>query len=347
MVQMADLVEWGSLDPVDEDAPRVVHDPATGRVFGLSVYEDSPEPADLFPLAPSARTFERLVSAREELTSLRGRFADVAARPGSPAVAEATERFRALLAAEDWGDASDSGAGGGGGADGGSAVPAYWRITSVIRPLALVAGPGRGLLLDLPAGLLEEAFGADEVVRLDGSELPDGLRHEPTRRFLTEVGLPEDALMFGLDGPEDLFTALAEEDGVAGVGVDPARLFSLGSLVDDIAVYVDGGTGEIYAWYYAEERLRPLNADISTLAFTLWLHDRERALDEEHAFSEELHEELAGAMVAVLASVDPVACRDTGEEDDWRYWPETFHDEADGVLQAAPRGKTGGVVRPL
>jgi hypothetical protein len=37
-------------------------------------------------------------------------------------------------------------------------------------------------------------------------------------------------------------------------------------------------------------------------------------------------------MVAVLASVDPVACLPAKDADDYRYWPEVFHDEAGGVL---------------
>ncbi|MEU8171840.1 hypothetical protein AB0C14_03100 [Microbispora hainanensis] len=41
----------------------------------------------------------------------------------------------------------------------------------------------------------------------------------------------------------------------------------------------------------------------------------------------------AGAPVlATLAAVDPVACLPPAGADDFRFWPEVFHDAAGGVL---------------
>lgn len=37
-------------------------------------------------------------------------------------------------------------------------------------------------------------------------------------------------------------------------------------------------------------------------------------------------------MIEVPAAVDPVACVPAVAPDDYRYWPEVFHDEAGGVL---------------
>ncbi|MFF3459847.1 hypothetical protein ACFYXH_37230 [Streptomyces sp. NPDC002730] len=49
-------------------------------------------------------------------------------------------------------------------------------------------------------------------------------------------------------------------------------------------------------------------------------------------FTRDFYHELADTMVAVLDPVDPVACLSAKDADDYRYWPEVFHDEAGGVL---------------
>jgi hypothetical protein len=45
-------------------------------------------------------------------------------------------------------------------------------------------------------------------------------------------------------------------------------------VVEDTDLLVDGTTGELHEWSAPAAGLRPLNADISTLAFTLWLLHR-------------------------------------------------------------------------
>ncbi|QTE02839.1 SUKH-4 family immunity protein [Streptomyces cyanogenus] len=65
---------------------------------------------------------------------------------------------------------------------------------------------------------------------------------------------------------------------------------------------------------------------------SLWLHQREQALDEEHGFSQDFYHQLADTMIEVPAAVDPTACRPAEAPDGYRYWPEVFHDEAGGVL---------------
>ena len=80
----------------------------------------------------------------------------------------------------------------------GGEVPPFWKMAALIRPLALVAGPGResGLALDLPPRLLDQEFGHGQVVRFEDVDFPATLTHEPTRRFLAETGLPEDGFLF-------------------------------------------------------------------------------------------------------------------------------------------------------
>lgn len=97
---------------------------------------------------------------------------------------------------------------------------------------------------------------------------------------------------------------------------------------------VDGATGAVLAWSEPDITLRPLNADISTLAFTLWLLHREKTLDATHALTDS-YGQLAATMAQTLATVDPVACDPTPTlegDDGWRYWPEAFEDEAGGTL---------------
>ncbi len=230
------------------------------------------------------------------------------------------------------------GGGGIGPADVGLHRRGLGRIAAVIRPLALVAGPGRGLRLDLPEGLLDEEFGPEEMVRIEPSALPAALVHEPTRRFLTEVGLPKVELMFGLWRDEYLLRTLAQAASPTSEGscrMLPAHaenLVCLGSLVHDFEVVIDGRTGLLSYRLYDDDTTTPVNADISTLAFTMWMFSREQRLDEEHRFTHDFYHQLADTMVEVLASVDPVACRPATGEDDYRYWPEVFHDEAGGVL---------------
>ncbi len=224
------------------------------------------------------------------------------------------------------------------GADGEPAP--FWRMAALIRPLALVAGPGTasGLALDLPVRLLDDAFGRGAVVRFEEVDFPATLTHEPTRRFLRETGLPEDGFLFSLDTDLPLRTLVEyyAEDCRGGLpaALPPARaarLIRLGGLVDDHSLLVDGTTGAVFSWNEPAALLHPLNTDVSTLAFTLWLLHRERSLDAEsgHALTTDAYDQLALTMIQVLSAIDPTG---TTADADWHYWTELFQDEAGGVL---------------
>ena len=182
-------------------------------------------------------------------------------------------------------------------------MAAYWRMAALVHALTRIADPCAGLLLDLPARLLDEEFGAGAIMRFEDVDFPATLTHEPTRHFLRETGLPEDGGMFQLEMDVPLQT-LAEryaaertEEGQGQVHVQESqlpdgadRLIRLGRLgrlgldrlstdpgrlvVEDTDLLVDGTTGELHEWFASDAGLRPLNADISTLAFTLWLLHR-------------------------------------------------------------------------
>ncbi|WP_206191357.1 SUKH-4 family immunity protein, partial [Streptomyces niveiscabiei] len=110
------------------------------------------------------------------------------------------------------------------------------------------------------------------------------------------------------------------------------HLIRLGSLLEDTSLVLDGTTGAVLSYTFPDKTLRPLNADISTLAFTFWLIHRERTLDALHDLTH-TYDQLTEAMNHTLAAVDPTAVLLT-EDDDWRYWPEVFGDEAGGGLYA-------------
>ncbi|MFB8773082.1 SUKH-4 family immunity protein [Streptomyces broussonetiae] len=333
------LVIGELLAPGGMEGESVLLDGATGEVSTTYVLHDRPDLMEASPLAPSLRLLVRFAAATEELAGLRGQFASYAGRRGQEAAAEAS---RQLLAVFEEGMREA-------GAD--AEMPLYWRIAAVIRPLSLVAGPGTrsGLAVDLPAWLLEEEYGAGAVVRFEDVDFPAALVHEPTRRFLREVGLPEDGVWFGLDSDVPLPTLAQyvadERESVFRTEGVPARdrlpegahrLIRLGHLLEDTSLVVDGGSGAVSAWSEAGTVLRPLNTDVSTLAFTLWLVQRAKSLDAEYELTD-AYEQLAATLARTLAAVDPLAVDPaprTPEDDGWRYWPEMFEDEAGGGLCA-------------
>ncbi|MGW5970534.1 SUKH-4 family immunity protein [Streptomyces sp. NPDC055186] len=319
------LVIGGLLGPAGTETESVLLDGATGAVSTTYFFHDRPDRPDLMdmrPLAPSLPTLVRFAAATDELAGLRGQFAAYAGRYGTKAVAEASRQLLAVFEE---------------GADGEPAP--LWRMAALIRPLALVAGPGTasGLALDLPVRLLDQEFGRGGVVRFEEVDFPATLTHEPTRRFLHETGLPEDGFLFQLDTDLPLRT-LTEYYADGEGGFPPARLpahadrlIRLGHLIEDHGLVVDGATGAVLDWSEPDSVLYPLNTDISTLAFTLWLLHREHTIDEEsgHALTSETYDQLAMTMIQVLSAVDPTG---TTTDADWHYWTELFQDEAGGVL---------------
>ncbi|SEQ28743.1 SUKH-4 immunity protein [Streptomyces sp. yr375] len=334
------LVIGGILGADGRSRESVLLDGMTGEISTTYFLHDRPDLMDTRPLAPSLEKLVRCATAVDELTALRGQFASYAGRLGPQAVTEATRHLLAVFEDSAAGEAAK-------GADGASAG-LFWKLAAVIRPLALVAGPGTrsGLALDLPVRLLDEEFGSGEIVRFEDVDFPKALTHAPTRDFLREVGLPEEAVWFTLETDMPLQT-LAEygtddraddragdpsgEHRLPAAAADADRLIRLGHLLEDTSLVVDGTTGAVLTWSEPDQALRPLNADISTLAFTLWLIRRERALDAVHELTD-AYGQLADTMSRTLAAVDPLACAPT--PDGLPYWPTVFEDETGGGLCA-------------
>lgn len=317
------LVIGALLDPRGLETESVLLDGATGEIATAYFLHDRPDLMDCRPLAPSLGTLVRFATAADELAGLRGQFASYAGRSGPKAAAEASRQLLAVFEE---------------GMDG--KVPPFWKMAALIRPLSLVAGPGTatGLALDLPTRLLDREFGHGKVWRFEDVDFPSTLTHEPTRRFLRDTGLPEDGVLFHLDTDVPLPT-LAEHYAYQGPdGFDPARLphrsshlIRLGNLIEDNSLVIDGETGEVLNWSEPEATLYPLNTDVSTLAFTLWLLHREKAIDEDLAgeLTTDAYDQLATTMLHTLSSIDPTALT---TEPGRHYWTEAFQDEAGGVL---------------
>ncbi|MFJ8749544.1 SUKH-4 family immunity protein [Streptomyces sp. NPDC102441] len=337
---IAGTVVVGHLLIEGDEAQAVVVDGETGRAFSLQM--TAARYAGLHPLAPSLDALARFLEALGELDSLSGRFGHLEGRTGVPVAEEASSILLSVFKAEDWGED------GWGDVEGDGGVPPVWRIAALFRPMALIAAPGRGLRLDLPPDFIEEEFGTGEVVRIAPAELPEVLEHEPTRRFLAEVGLPRDGLMFGLDEPADMLRTMtaARAENMARPELQHLRitgalpegsdhLLVIGGLMHDFDAIVDGRTGVVHYALIDDETVTPVNADVSTLAFTVWMHSRQQKLAEEYELTGsmgEFYHQLADTMVAVLSTADPIACLPAAGPDDYRYWPEVFHDEAGGVL---------------
>ncbi|MFJ4688354.1 SUKH-4 family immunity protein [Streptomyces sp. NPDC088789] len=326
------LVIGGLLTPEGTEGESVLLDGATGAVTTTFFLHDRPDLMSTRPLAPSLRALVACAAATEELAELRGQFAAYAGRHGTEAAAQASRQLLAVF---------EEAAADGAAAGGGVAVPPYWKMAALIRPLALVAGPGTrsGLALDLPPRLLDREFGPGRPACFEDVDFPASLTHEPTRRFLRETGLPEDGTLLTLDTDVRLPTlaeyyADEEAGGVRPADLPPraAQLIRLGHLVDDHSLLVDGATGEILDWSEGDGVLRPLNTDVSTLAFTLWLLRRERAIDREldHELTTEAYDQLAATMIRVLRSVDPTGS--ALQPVDWHYWTHLFQDETAGIL---------------
>ncbi|OMI89345.1 MULTISPECIES: SUKH-4 family immunity protein [unclassified Streptomyces] len=162
--------------------------------------------------------------------------------------------------------------------------PSLWNTSTLMSCLLLAvshcAEPGTSR--DLPSRFLDREFGRHRVTRFEDIDFPRTLTHEPTRRFLRETGLPEDAHPFRLDADDLPLPTLAEygeEHPGHPVPADAERLVRLGRLADGAHVVVDGTTGAVLTWRTPDGTLHPLVADVSALALTLWALRRAALLE--------------------------------------------------------------------
>ncbi|WP_457492481.1 SUKH-4 family immunity protein [Streptomyces sp. P5_D11] len=169
--------------------------------------------------------------------------------------------------------------------------PAHWGTALLVASLAWGALPGAeadGLAYEFGADLVEElAALTDEgrVRRYRPEELPAALVHEPTRRLLTDVGLPLGGEMFGVEEEAPL-VSMAEahpdcfrdaDEGEEERGYQRDYL-AIGWWPHDLAVALDGASGrlELPTWYDEGLPAAYLNRDLSALLYALWAYERLR-----------------------------------------------------------------------
>ncbi|MCE0447038.1 SUKH-4 family immunity protein [Streptomyces tricolor] len=172
------------------------------------------------------------------------------------------------------------------------------------------------------------------MARLRRSTSPATLTHEPTRRFLRETGLPEEAVLFHADTDVPLPTlreyVTEERPRPPPSGNSPPTA--------DHSIRLGGGCRGTAAWWSTARNGRgphlrrprppspPLNTDVSTLAFTLWLIHHERTIDD-HLGEGAVHHAYDHLVVLVITPSARSTRRAPLPETSWHYWTELFRDE--------------------
>ncbi|MGP2438863.1 SUKH-4 family immunity protein [Streptomyces sp. JW3] len=161
----------------------------------------------------------------------------------------------------------------------GNEMSLLWKTSVLIGCLLLATSRRTAPAADLPYRFLDREFGRGRVSRFEEVDFPSCLTHEPTRRFLRETGLPDEAFPFRLaqDGDMPLPTLAewaADDDRPAAFPTGADRLVRLGALADGAAVVLDAGTGAVLTWHRPTGTLTPLAPDLPAFTLTLWARHR-------------------------------------------------------------------------
>lgn len=147
-----------------------------------------------------------------------------------------------------------------------------------VTPLSLCRPPTR-----VTRELLEDLYGPEGVHRPRDVEIHPAIAHEPTRRFLAEVGLPAGGLW---EEPFDRFAepmselwpdSLDELRACAGLPDDLGALF----LLDDMNtwyLFLDGRTGLVYEAGEGLETARVAHRGVESYAYFMYVIHRARRL---------------------------------------------------------------------
>ncbi|MFB8290676.1 SUKH-4 family immunity protein [Kitasatospora purpeofusca] len=169
--------------------------------------------------------------------------------------------------------------------------PAHWETALRVRALAWGAEPAKpGNSVVIGPDLVEDlaALTGDGTVRRFGPhDLPESLVHGPTRRLLTDVGLPVSdrcTLVVESDGPLATMAECYPGDYVPGDGESTGRHYQgefavLGGWMYDLDVALNGATGRIeLPDRFDDNQPAPyLHRDVATLLHVLWTYERLRA----------------------------------------------------------------------
>ncbi|KJK56697.1 SUKH-4 family immunity protein [Saccharothrix sp. ST-888] len=186
----------------------------------------------------------------------------------------------------------------------------------------VLARPYEGAEREDTRALLERVFGPEDVHRLRPADVPAGVGHEPTRRVLTEVGVPEVAGLIGLWldpltaeglGPRP-WESVEEAQQPDGSG----PFYSLGEWMG-CPLLLDGADGRVLRmlpadaseWQHPREPLvgTDLRSFLTMVALESWY------LDVHRAYRGPDQDEVLAELRLRLAGVDPEAAA----RDCWEY----------------------------
>ncbi|MFE6050965.1 SUKH-4 family immunity protein [Kitasatospora sp. NPDC056446] len=289
--------------------------------------------SDLTALAGLVREVEAVAEAARQPRALDGRRGPAAV---AEVLAEAGRRMREVDPALFGDDAALFGDD--------AAPPAHWPTALLVRALGWGAAPGGpdGLAYDIGAELVtevaaltDEEDGPGRVHRFRPEHLPAGLRHEPTRRLLTEVGLPLGGAIFGVCDEPLVTMGEAYPEYFDGEEERPYQrdFIALGDWPTDLTIALDGATGrlELPDWYDDGQPEAYLNRDLSALLYALWTYARLRAEWERWDYGRgrgtwavfDPQSLLSTVVDRLVEAVDPEAFASPGRS--WRLLAEDGH----------------------
>ncbi|WP_161500748.1 SUKH-4 family immunity protein [Embleya scabrispora] len=209
----------------------------------------------------------------------------------------------------------------------------FWHTSFALWQLRRAALPGEGLAVRITPAMLDLVY-ENEFSGYDERQLPAAITHEPTRRFLLDVGLIDAWAYLDMrsDGkPLPTLAELAAErradwDDEPEPPADAEHLVVLGYVSEDGDLLVDGRTGVVRRWNTGgdEPFLDTLDTDLSTLAFTMWVIGRMHRQGERFGIG--IHDVWESIAVDLLSSVDPLAWAEPGS-----YWEEMILDGINGL----------------
>jgi hypothetical protein len=226
--------------------------------------------------------------------------------------------------------------------------PAHWGTALLVRTLRLAARPGApgGLAYEIEPKMVAELAegGGGEVRRFTEEELPAGLTHAPTRRLLTEIGLPREADMFVVhDGPlrtmGEAHPDYFEADSELPTRAYQCDFLALGWWAPELALALDGATGrlELPDWFDHGSPAAHLHQDLSALLFACWTYQQAHQVWARwdigaggrsapwHVYSPK--HLLQNRVASLVEAVDPTAWAT-----EWHSWPQMENDDHTGGL---------------
>jgi hypothetical protein len=197
---------------------------------------------------------------------------------------------------------------------------------------------------------LVDTFGESGVLRYPESEIPEGITHPPSQRFLRDIGVPRELRngFLSLEGtysggrlePLPRAHARHHESGTWAWDLPEGsdHWYVLGGFIGAY-IAIDGETGRIWFMEDGGGPPEPLHSGLDALTIYMYAIERDRHLySYERARSIEddpdnpddqldVYEKAAQSLIAELRDVDPTPFTD---EEDAGPWTQAFDDIAGG-----------------